>query len=161
MKKICCWIDESTWLKLLQRIKNLGAQLLVTYPRGFHQKYHSRELFHKRSKDSMYHRMLRKKSNSGSKIPWKRSVVGESRQQDWSSWSKMSFKRCAVEKSKQRNWTVAMANSRTTSLQKIQTEHVSQNAQEKANYRSEMPWKRYVVGESRQHNWSFGNKSRI
>ena len=60
MKKICCWIDESTRLKLLQRIKNLGAQLLVTYPRGFHQKYHSRELFHKRSKDSMYHRMLRK-----------------------------------------------------------------------------------------------------
>ena len=51
---------ETTRLKLLQRIKNLGAQLLVTYPKRFGQKYQSREQFHKRSKDKMYCRMPRK-----------------------------------------------------------------------------------------------------
>ena len=50
---------ETTRLKLLQQIKNLGAQLLVTHPRGFRQKYQSRELFHKRSKDQLYRRMRR------------------------------------------------------------------------------------------------------
>ena len=58
---------ETTRLKLLQRIENPGAQLLVKYPRGFRQKYQSRELFYKRSKQSMYRRMLRKKQTTEAK----------------------------------------------------------------------------------------------
>ena len=139
-----------------QWIKNLGAQLLVTHPRGFHQKYQSRELFHKRSKHSMYRRMLRKNQTLEAKCQEKDMLL-ESPDNTIEAFVTNQESRCPTLGDTPKGFSSKISEQRAIS-QKIKRQNVSQNAQEKSNSASKLPWKRPVVGESRQQDWSSRSK---
>ena len=104
---------------------------------GFLQKYGSRELFHKRSKHSLYRRMLRKNQTLEAKCQEKDMLL-ESPDNTIEAFVTNQESRCPTLGDIPTGLSSKISEQRAIS-QTIKRQNVSQNAQEKSNSASKLP----------------------